>query len=147
MAPWPLMFPPLSFKDISRSGCAKGMRCSSSRGLAEPAGLWKMSSSRECSAAGHHSSTEGERMLDMSLSPSPKKKFRAEGHWTTWQTASFGQMSLLPQAAVAASTHQNGWSQEGHPKGCFTVCISRLHPTGSSRIGYCAAEETSWCPS
>lgn len=53
--------------------CNKGMRYSSSRGLAEPAALQRVSSTREHGATRHHSFTEGERMLNMSSSPSPKK--------------------------------------------------------------------------
>lgn len=29
---------------------------------------------------------------------------------------------------MAASTHWDGWSQEGHPEGCFSVCISKTTP-------------------
>lgn len=106
-APWPARFPLLSLKDIPRLGCGKGMRCLSSRGLAESTALWRASSSMDCCATGHCSSTEPERISDMSSSPS-QKKIRAEGLRTTCQQASFGQMSVLPEVAVPASTHQNG---------------------------------------
>lgn len=57
-APRPAQFPLLSLKDIPRLGCDKEMRCLSSRGLAEPAALWRASSPAECGATGHCSSTE-----------------------------------------------------------------------------------------
>lgn len=122
-APQPAKFPLLSLKDIPRLGCDKEMSCLSSRGLAEPAALWRARSTAECGATEHCSSIERERLFDMSSSPSQKKNFflRAEALWITCQQASFGQMSVLSEAAVAASTHQNGCSQEGQPKGYFNV--------------------------
>lgn len=82
----------------------------------------------------------------MSSSPS-QKTIRAGGLWTTTQQAYFGQMSALPEVAVAASTHQNGWSQEGHPEGYFNVFLSRLYLTGSLPTTCCASEDASMCPS
>jgi len=67
-APQPAMLPLLSLKDNPRSDCDKRLRCLSSRGLAKPAALWRASSSKECGATRHHSSTEGESMFNMSLS-------------------------------------------------------------------------------
>lgn len=67
------MSPLLSLKDIPRSDCNKGMRCLSSRGLAEPTALPRASSTGEYGASGHHSSTDRGRMFDMSSSLSPKK--------------------------------------------------------------------------
>lgn len=126
-APQAMMSLPLSLKDIPRSDCNKGMRCLSSRGLAEPAALRRASSTGEYGASGHHSSTEGGRMFDMSASLSPKKSVLRDSGPPGKQHLSV-RCQCLPQAAVAASTHQDGWSRESHPEGCFNVLSFQTTP-------------------
>lgn len=142
-APWPAQFPLLSLKDIPRLGCDKEMRCLSSRGLAEPAALWRASTTAECGATGHCSSTESERLADMSSSPFPEKLglrdsgLPANKHLLV-------RCQCYQRLLVAASTHQNGWSQEGHPEGYFNVFLSRPYLTGSFPTTCCESEDAQW---